>query len=402
LRRFRFSLDVELGRHIDSKVEAEKEAREICALIDKDTFALRSDRLARAREERAAETVAATTVSLRQFAAIYVDRVAKASGKRSWKDDEYLLATICTHRTSDGRSFGDWPIVAITEDELEAFHTAQRAAGRAASTLNHLVQVLKSAFRWAARKGYLTRSPISDASALKRSKIAKRTRRVSPAEESALLDAASPRLQLIIVGAIETGMRQGELLSLAWQEIDLDNRVLTVRGETAKDNEVRLIPISSRLAGYLKMAKTDPEGRDYPPDAFVFGELGLRVTSIKKSWETVVLKAHQIKPVWINSKLSPECRAALRRIDLRFHDLRREAGSRWHEGGFQLHEVRDLLGHSNVSQTDTYLSAKIVGLREAMKRFDASRGKNVANEPPIEHRPLGHDETEARDKNQLH
>jgi len=64
--------------------------------------------------------------------------------------------------------------------------------------------------------------------------------------------------------------------------------------------------------------------------------------------------------------------------------------------------VRNLLGHSNVSQTDIYLSAKIVGLREAMKRFDASRGKNVANEPPIEHRPLGHDETEARDKNQLH
>jgi integrase len=402
VRRFRFSLDVELGRQIESKVEAEKEAREICTLIDKGTFELRGDRLAREHQERTAQIAAATTVSLRQFAAIYVDRVAKASGKRSWRDDEYLLATICAHRTSDGRSLGDWSIVAITEDELEVFHAAQRAAGRAASTLNHLVQVLKAAFRWAVRKGYLIRSPISDASALKRSKTAKRTRRVSPAEEAALLEAAGPRLQLIMVGALETGMRRGELLSLTWQDVDLDNRVLTVRGETAKDSEVRLIPISSRLAGYLKMAKTAPEGCDYPPDAFVFGELGLRITSIKKSWETAVLKAHQIKPVWINSKLSPECRAALRRIDLRFHDLRREAGSRWHEGGFQLHEVRDLLGHSNVSQTDTYLSAEIMGLREAMKRFDASRGKNVANEPSIEHRPLGHDETERRDKNQLH
>jgi hypothetical protein len=50
---------------------------------------------------------------------------------------------------------------AITEDELEAFHAAQREAGRAASTLNHQVQVLTAAFRWAARKGYVRHSPIS-------------------------------------------------------------------------------------------------------------------------------------------------------------------------------------------------------------------------------------------------
>jgi hypothetical protein len=46
--------------------------------------------------------------------------------------------------------------------------------------------------------------------------------------------------------------------------------------------------------------------------------------------------------------------------------------------GFQLHEVRGLLGHANVIQTDTYSSPKIAGLREWMKRFDAARGKPVA------------------------
>jgi integrase len=372
----------------------------MCATIDKGTFERVSARLARARGAVAAADV--STVSLKQFATIYIDRAAKAGGKSSWKDDEYLLATVCGHRTPDGRFLGDCPIAAITEDELEACHAAQRAAGRAASTLNHLVQVIKAAFRWAARKGYVPRSPISDGSALKRSKTAKRTRRVSPSEESALLRAASSRLQLIIVGAIETGMRLGELLALTWLDVDRDNRILTIRGENAKDSDVRLIPISSRLAGYLTMAKSDPDGQDYKPEAFVFGELGLRVGSIKKAWETTVLKAHGYKPAWVGGKLTAECRAELRRIDLRFHDLRREAGSRWHEGGFQLHEVGDLLGHSNVSQTDTYLSAKIAGLREAMKRFDAARGKLVANVSQIEQRPLGHEETETRDKNQLH
>ena len=293
----------------------------------------------------------------------------------------------------------------MTEDELEACVAAQRTAGRAASTLNHTVQVMKAAFRWAVRKGYLSRSPITDGSALKRSKMAKRTRRVSPAEEAALRSVASPRLERLIVGAVETGMRLGELRALTWGDIALTDTsgVITVRAETAKDRDVRLIPISARLHGFLHMAKTAPTGKDYPADAFVFGELGERLGSIKKAWETVVLKAHDIDPVWVGGKLSPASRAELRRIDLRFHDLRREAGSRWLETGvFQVHDVRDLLGHANVSQTDTYLNAKIGGLREKMRRVDAARGKPVANATTIEPRPLGHGKETESPKEPLH
>jgi integrase len=115
-----------------------------------------------------------------------------------------------------------------------------------------------------------------------------------------------------------------------------------------------------------------------------------------------VLKADGVKSVWVDGKLSAECRTALRLIDQHFHDLRREAGSRWHEGGFQLHEVRGLLGHANVSQTDTYLSARIAGLRDSMKRFDAARGKSVAKSNAMEQRLLGHEETEESRKDQLH
>ena len=94
--------------------------------------------------------------------------------------------------------------------------------------------------------------------------------------------------------------------------------------------------------------------------------------------------------------------AGLRRIHLRFHDLHREAGSRWHKSGFQLHEVRDLLGHANVSQTDTYLSAKIKGLQASMKRVDGVRGNPVAKDPSIEQRPLGHDDAGEGQKDRLH
>ena len=170
-----------------------------------------------------------------------------------------------------------------------------------------------------------------------------------------------------------------ELLDLTWRDVNLAKgaAVITVRGETAKDADVRLIPVSIRLAGFLEMAETDPSGQEYGSEKFVFGEL-------------------------TGGKLSSACRAELRRINLHFHDMRREGGSRWHEGGFQLHEVRDLLGHANVSQTDTYLSTRITGLREAMKRFDAARGNLVAKPESMAQRPLSHDETEESTKDQLH
>ena len=330
---------------------------------------------------------ATTGVTLDQFAKTYIERAVEPSGKASWKDDQYLLATVRAHIAGDGRRLGDWLLSAITEDELEAFLGAQRHAGRKASTLNHLVQVLKASFRWAARKGYLARSPITDGSAVKRTKHAKRTRRLAADEEAALLAAAGSRLQRLIIAALETGMRLGELRALTWRDVQLEARVITVRAETAKDDDNRQIPISARLAAVLEMANTSPAGKTYPPDACVFGELGEPLGSIKKAWTTTVLKAHDIKPVWVaGGALAPECREHLRRIDLRFHDLRREAGSRWHEGGFQLHEVRDLLGHANVSQTDTYLSAKIAGLRgvdEAVRcRAWQSGGKRGADRAP--------------------
>lgn len=69
----------------------------------------------------------------------------------------------------------------------------------AASTRNQYVQVLKASFRWAARKGYVAKSPITDECALKRSKVAQQRRRLLPAEEQPLLAVAGVRLQWLII-----------------------------------------------------------------------------------------------------------------------------------------------------------------------------------------------------------
>ena len=138
----------------------------------------------------------------------------------------------------------------------------------------------------------------------------------------------------------------GELLTLQWTDVSLARDEMTIRAENAKDREDRTIPISSRLRRVLEARRHDAGGRPFPPSAYVFGnEVGRRVGSVKRAWQTTVLKAHGHQPVWIwtkkkgpndkgTTKLSPESQAAYRSIDLHFHDLRHEGGSRLLEAGW--------------------------------------------------------------------
>jgi len=104
---------------------------------------------------------------------------------------------------------------------------------------------------------------------------------------------------------------------------------------------------------------------------------------------------HGHTPVWVwtkgksrkgAGKLSPQSRALYRQIDLHFHDLRHEAGSRPLEAGWPLHEVQQMLGHASLEQTSTYLNATLRGLHRSMRAFDQARGQTPIREginPPL-------------------
>jgi integrase len=179
--------------------------------------------------------------------------------------------------------------------------------------------------------------------------------------------------------------------------------VRAVEEGAKKTGRSRLLPMAARLAAVLEMARVDPAGRTYPLSAYVFGELGERQGSIKRAWETAVLKAHGYTPAWVTGSLAPGSRVALQAIDLHFHDLRHEAGCRWLEAGCPIHHVQEMLGHANLSQTSTYLHAAEMGLQDSMRRFDdPARGKAVAKIDTREHPPLGHDKTETDPEGLLH
>jgi integrase len=120
------------------------------------------------------------------------------------------------------------------------------------------------------------------------------------------------------------------------------------------------------------MRRHDPEGKEHPRTKYVFGtETGEQIGSIRRAWETTVLYAHGITPLWIGKgKLSPESRAGLRTIDLHFHDLRRQFACTLLESGADLHDVRDFLGHAAITTTSRYLQSTPLRLEKALARMD--------------------------------
>jgi integrase-like protein len=88
-----------------------------------------------------------------------------------------------------------------------------------------------------------------------------------------------------------------------------------------------------------------------------------------------VLKANGYTPVWVTgNRLSAASGAALKAIDLHFHDLRHEGASRMLETGWPLHHIHHMLGHASLEQTSTYLNVEKTGLQDSMRRFGVPAG----------------------------
>ncbi len=370
-KRYRVQLERLVGRRLDGKTKADTEAERIRREIKAGTF-----------QPGPTPPPSDHSVTVSAFGAIFVERYSKARGKVTWRDDAGRISRIAAFvLPRAGHTIGTMSINDVTEDDCDVFLTSLRERQLAASTRNKYLQLLKAMSAWGVRKGYLARPWILPGSDLKREKHAKRGRRLAPHEEQRLLTHAAPRLYRLIVAGLETGCRIGELLSLQWQDVDLARGELRVRARNTKARKVRHIPIVSRLRAVLDMARHDPAGEPFGPDAFVFGdEVGRRLNSQKKAWESAVLKAHEHTPTWKHRGLSPESREAYRTIDLLFHDLRHEAGSRWLEQGLPLHHVKELLGHASISSTDTYLNASRIHLRESMLEME-KRGKSGESVP---------------------
>jgi integrase len=163
-----------------------------------------------------------------------------------------------------------------------------------------------------------------------------------PQRDGELLDHLKPMVLL----ALNTGMRRGELFSLRWADVDLHAKMITVRASSAKSGQTRRIPLSPEAITILTAWHKRQEGHH----GLVFpGMSGDRLTNINKSWGALIKAA---------------------KIDgFNFHDLRHSFASKLVQVGIDLNTVRTLLGHSEIATTLIYAHLAPDNLRAAVEKL---------------------------------
>jgi integrase len=161
-------------------------------------------------------------------------------------------------------------------------------------------------------------------------------------EERKLIEASAPHFKPVIVVAINTGMRRGELLGLQWEQVDLQSRTITVK--QSKSGRVRHVPLNKTAQQALSELPGLHEGQ-------VFRYRGLPINDVK----TAFLKA--VKRAGI-----PCCR---------FHDLRHTFATRLVLAGVDLATVKELMGHASISTTMRYAHPSPPHKRDAVARLDS-------------------------------
>lgn len=242
--------------------------------------------------------------------------------------------------------FGHMQVMRLTKPMTEEFRKARKAARPDIplkdATVNRDLSVLRHILYWAVDERLLVSNPLSRLKLARERRVKRQV--LSLEEEMRLLAAASEHLRAMVIAALDTGMRRGEITGQRWEDIDLARRLLFVSRSKTPEGEAREIPLTTRLYELLAQRRQ--------PEGVVFGYQGEQVKIIKTTW-----------------------RSALRNAGvrhLRFHDLRHTYATRLMEAGV-LQEVRmALMGHSSGAKIHSvYTHIELPTKREAVRRLEA-------------------------------
>ena len=275
----------------------------------------------------------------------YVDG-RKVAGMRSLATVQVLLKTLRVY-------FGNRRLRSLTHGDVrtfraERFKTPTRTGSqRAIASVNRELALLRRMLNVAQREGWIVRNPFNVGDTLiSLADERKRERIITRAEEALLLDACTGKrahLRAIIICALDTGMRQGEILKLRWRDVDFENSIITVAAFNTKTMRERTLSLTSRLARELdRLYEQSPKRRD----ELVFGI----TDNVKHGFNSV------------------RCAAGIN--DLRFHDLRHTAATRLVGLHIPLMEVGRVLGHSQANTTYRYVNANVETARRASSALD--------------------------------
>ncbi len=138
--------------------------------------------------------------------------------------------------------FGSRPISEIGEDDVLALIGDMREAGYSPWSIRHCLTLLRRIFRLARRRELIGRNPVEMLERAELPRVGRRVQRLLDTDSIDRLLAAAPlRYRTLIATAVFTGLRQGELLALLWDDVDLEHGFIHVRKNLDR-NGVRVAP----------------------------------------------------------------------------------------------------------------------------------------------------------------
>ncbi|SOY56729.1 tyrosine-type recombinase/integrase [Cupriavidus taiwanensis] len=217
----------------------------------------------------------------------------------------------------------------------DAGHNLYRDMGLPApASINRAKAALSAVFTWAQQKRLMPKGWQNPCRAVPaRTADNARTRFLNPAERKRLLAVAKVstwnRLYLLVLMALTTGARKGELLSLRYRDLDLEAG--TAHLHRTKNGDERVLPLPPAVVAEIRRLGKAPH-----PEALLFHRIGHwdKPFTIDKAWKTA-LQAARIE-------------------DFRFHDLRHSCASQLAQNGGSLLEIADVLGHRTLDVTKRY------------------------------------------------
>jgi integrase len=278
----------------------------------------------------------------------FVEEVYKPwarENKRSFENNEkYKLPMIYESKSLKGKTFAQISPLLIEKYKKERRESElEKGRTRKPSTINRELQILSKIFSLAIKYGVTDKNPCAEVSLLPENN--KRVRYLLDDEEHRLLSVLTgPRGHLLplVILAIGTGMRRGDLFNLTWEKIDFQRGLIYVpNSKTGRDYAV---PMNEDVRNTLRQIRSTVRG-----DGHVF------------------FNPDTVKPYKdIKKAFSTACKLAGIQ-NLHWHDLRHTFGTRLAEAGCSEATIADLMGHTDPQTTRRYTHATDRAKRAAVE-----------------------------------
>lgn len=253
---------------------------------------------------------------------------------------------------------GNKAIKYLTFNDIELYKT-ERIKKVSKTTVNIELRTLKAILNYAVKSLYMTENPLMQ---VKPFSIPQKERLSFNKDEIDLVlrTITNEKIKNIVIFALLTGCRLGEILNVQWSDIDFQERILIIRNKPTfktKSGKIREIPISDNLFKLLKHLKDTNNQNNiiklYENDCYIFNKKGFRYNQnyITRSFKKYLRKAG---------------------IDERyhFHCTRHTFLTQLAAQGVSIYHLKEIAGHSDVKTTEIYLHTVTNDLRQAVNKMN--------------------------------